>query len=125
MTQNVKMVVMDGKIIDIAFSRYQNPIPSFYSHQSLPPDIAISPQFLRERDGPTVLRVAGQAMWPFHRVMLNGKPLPTRFISRSLLEATIPPDAVAKAGTYIVTVKSEGEPLPESNRAHLVVGFRQ
>ena len=125
MTQNVKMVVMDGKVIDVAFSRYQNPIPSFYSHQSLPPEIAISPQFLRAGDGPTVLRVAGQAMWPFHRVMLNGAPLPTRFISRSLLEATIPPEMIATAGTYIVTVKSEGEPLPESNRAHLVVGFKQ
>jgi hypothetical protein len=125
MTQNVKMVVMDGKVIDIAFSRYKNPIPSFYSYQSLPPEIAIAPQFLREGDGPTVLRVAGQALWPFHRVMLNGKPLPTRFISRALLEATIPPDAIATAGTYIVTVKSEGEPLPESNRAHLVVGFKQ
>jgi hypothetical protein len=26
-------------------------------------------------------------------------------------------------GTYAVTVKVEGEPLAESNRAHLVVGF--
>ncbi|MBI4488160.1 MAG: hypothetical protein HY694_03665 [Deltaproteobacteria bacterium] len=28
------------------------------------------------------------------------------------------------AGTYIVTVKSEGEALPESHRAHLVRGFK-
>lgn len=125
MTQNVKMVVMDGKLIDIGFSRYKNPIPSFYSYQSLPSEIAIAPQFLREGDGPTVLRVSGQAMWPFHQVMLNGFALPTRFISRNLLEATIPPDAIASAGTYFVSVKSEGELLPESNRAHLVVGFKQ
>ncbi len=125
MTQNVKMVVMDGKLIDIAFSNYRNPIPSFYSNQSLPPDIQISPLFLREGDGPTTLHVAGQEMWPFHRVMLNGKPLPTTFISKSRLQAVIPPEAVAKAGTYFVTIKSEGEPLPESNRAHLTVGFRE
>src|SRR5499427_3846764 len=47
MTQNVKIVVMDGKLIDIAFKKYKNPIPSFYSYQSLPPQIAIAPQFLR------------------------------------------------------------------------------
>jgi hypothetical protein len=125
MTQNVKMVVMDGKLIDVAFSRYQNPIPSFYSYQSLPAEISISPEFLRAGDATTVLRVAGQAMWPFHRVMLNGQALPTRFISKTLLEATIPADAIKEPGTYIVMVKSEGEPLPESNRARLVVGFRQ
>jgi hypothetical protein len=125
MTQNVKMVVMDGKLIDVAFSRYQNPIPSFYSYQSLPAEISISPEFLRAGDATTVLRVAGQAMWPFHQVMLNGQPLPTRFISKTLLEATIPAGAIKEPGTYIVTVKSEGEPLPESNRARLVVGFKQ
>jgi imidazolonepropionase-like amidohydrolase len=123
-TQNVKIVVMDGKVIDTAFSNYQNPIPSFYSNQSLPPDIEISPLFLHEGDGPTTLRVNGQEMWPFHKVMLNGQALPTTFLSKNRLEATIPPEAVAKAGTYFVTIKSEGEPLPESNRAHLTVGFR-
>ena len=64
-------------------------------------------------------------MWPFHRVMLNDEPLPTSFISKSELEAIISPEAIAKAGTYIVTLKSEGEPLPESHRAHLVVGFKK
>ena len=33
-------------------------------------------------------------------------------------------EAIAKAGTYIVTLKCEGEPFPESHRAHLVVGFK-
>ena len=124
-TQNVKTVVMDGRVIDIAFRKYKNPIPSFYSYQSLPLDLSISPHFLREREGPTVLRVTGEGMWPFHRVMLNGNALPTRFISKSLLEATIQPEAIAKAGTYLVTVKGEGEALPESHRAHLVVGFQR
>lgn len=85
----------------------------------------ISPLFLRAGDGPTMLKVSGKEMWPFHRVMLNGTPLPTSFVSRELLHATIPPEAVATAGTYFVTLKSEGETLPESNRAHLTVGFKQ
>ncbi|MBI2091124.1 MAG: amidohydrolase family protein [Deltaproteobacteria bacterium] len=125
MTQNVKMVIIDGKVVDIGFKKYKNPIPSFYSYQSLPPNLEISPLFLTEGSGPTVLKVRGQGgMWPFHRVMLNGEPLPTRFVSRDELEAIISPEAIAKAGTYIVTLKCEGEPLPESNRAHLVVGYK-
>jgi hypothetical protein len=124
MTQNVKMVIMDGKVIDIGFSKYKNPIPSFYSYQSLPGEIVISPAFLREGANSTTLRVSGRDMWLFHRLMLNGEPLPTQFISKNELEAVIPPEAIVKAGTYIVTVRSEGEQLPESQRAHLIVGFR-
>ena len=124
-TQNVKMVVMDGKMIDIAFHRYKNPIASFYSYQSLPLDLEISPLFLIEGSGPTVLRVRGQGgMWPFHRVVLNGQPLPTSFNSKDELRAIIPPEAIPTAGTYIVTLKCEGEAFPESHRAHLVVGFK-
>jgi hypothetical protein len=126
MTQNVRMVVMDGKVIDVGFTKYKNPIASFYSYQSLPLDLEISPLFLIEGSGPTVLKVRGQGggMWPFHQVMLNGEPLPTSFVSKDELKATIPPEAIAKAGTYIVTLKCEGEPFPESHRAHLVVGFK-
>jgi imidazolonepropionase-like amidohydrolase len=126
MTQNVKMVVMDGKVIDIGFKKYKNPIASFYSYQSLPLDLEISPLFLIEGSGPTVLRVRGQGgMWPFHRVMLNGESLPTSFNSKDELQAIIPPEAIPTAGTYIVTLKCEGESFPESHRAHLVVGFKQ
>ena len=126
MTQNVKVVVMDGKVIDSGFTKYKNPIASFYSYQSLPLDLEISPLFLIEGSGPTVLKVRGQGggMWPFHQVMLNGEPLPTSFVSKDELKATISPEAIAKAGTYIVTLKCEGEPFPESHRAHLVVGFK-
>ena len=125
MTQNVKMVIMDGKVIDIGFKRYKNPIPSFYSFQNLPLDLEISPLFLTEGSGPTVMRVRGAGgMWPFHQVMLNGQPLPTSFVSKDELKAIISPEAIPTAGTYIVTLKCEGEPFPESHRAHLVVGFK-
>jgi hypothetical protein len=125
MTQNVKMVIMDGKVIDHQFQKYKNPIPSFYSYQSLPLHLEISPLFLIEGAGPTTLKVRGQGgMWPFHKVMLNGEPLPTSFVSKDELKAVISPEMVATAGTYIVTLKCEGEPFPESNRAHLVVGFK-
>jgi len=125
MTQNVKMVVMGGKVIDIGFKKYKNPIASFYSYQSSPLDLEISPLFLIEGSGPTTLKVRGQGgMWPFHQVILNGEPLPTSFVSKDELKAIIPPEAIAKAGTYVVTLKCEGEVFPESHRAHLVVGFK-
>jgi hypothetical protein len=125
MTQNVKMVVMDGKVIDTGFKKYKNPIPSFYSYQSLPLNLEISPLFLIERSGPTILKVRGEGgMWPFHQVLLNGEPLPTSFVSKDELKATISPEAIPHAGTYIVTLKCEGEPFPESHRAHLTVGFK-
>jgi hypothetical protein len=79
---------------------------------------------LTEGTGPTVLKVRGKGILPYHRVYLNGAPLPTRYVDKNELQATVPPEAIATAGTYIVTVKSDGEPVPESHRAHLVVGFR-
>jgi hypothetical protein len=134
-TQNVKMVVMDGEPIDIAFSNYKNPIPSFYSYQTLPTELEIWPHALLEGDGPTKLSVKGDGIWPFHRVMLkrefggifqlNATELPTRFVSKNELEAVIAPELIASPGTYTITIKSDGEILPESRRAHLIVGFRE
>ena len=60
-----------------------------------------------------------------HGVMLNGELLPTTYVSKDELKAIISPEAIAKAGAYSVTLKCEGEALPESHRAHLVVGFKQ
>jgi hypothetical protein len=124
-TQNVKLVIMDGKRVEMGFHKYKNPIPAFYAYQTLPPDIEISPLLLTAGAGPTVMSVRGRGMWPFHRVMLNGRPLPTRYVANNELEATISPEAISQPGTYIVTVRAEGEPLAESHRAHLVVGFRE
>jgi hypothetical protein len=124
MTQNVKMLIMDGRIVDTGFHKYRNPIPAFYSYQTLPREIDISPKVVTQGTQVTLV-VRGRGMWPTHRVMLNGKELETRYVKRNQIEATVPPEAIAEAGTYIVTVKSVGEPLPESYPAHLVVGFKQ
>jgi imidazolonepropionase-like amidohydrolase len=133
-TQAVKLVVMDGKVIDPAFTGHKNPIPSFYAYQTQPADLEISP-FSTLQNSPTTLRVKGEGMWPFHRVMLkrefgslfnfNSIELPTKYISKTELEAEIAPEHITEAGTYTITVKADGEIMPESNRAHLVVGFRQ
>ena len=123
MTQNVKMVVIDGEMIDIDFSKYKNPIPSFYTYQTLPKDLTIHPLRVSQGEGPITMTVKGKGMWPFHRVHLNGAPLPTTYKGKTELEATISPQDIAQAGTYVVTVKADGEPIPESHRAQLVVSF--
>jgi hypothetical protein len=133
-TQNVKIVVKDGLRVDIAFSGYNNPIPAFYSYQTLPMDLDIEPKSAIAGSGPITLRVHGEGIWPFHKVMLkrefgsllnlNAFELPTKYISKQELEAVIAPELIREPGTYTVTVKAEGEVLPESHRAHLVVGFK-
>lgn len=124
-TTNVKMVVMNGKTIDIGFHKYVNPIPEFNSWQQLSEHINVSPLSVTQGSGPTVLKVKGRGFWPFHVVLLNGRELETRFVNRNELDATIPPEAIQEAGMYKVTVKSRGEPVAESYPAPLVVGFRQ
>lgn len=134
-TQNVKKVFKDGVQQNIAFTRYKNPIPAFYSYQTIPMELEITPNAAVAGQGPITLKVKGEGVWPFHRVMLKrefgsvlnlgGTELPTRYISKTELEATITPELIAEAGTYTVTVKAEGELLPESYRAHFVVGFPQ
>jgi imidazolonepropionase-like amidohydrolase len=125
MTQNVKMVVMNGKVVDHEFHKYVNPIPEFNSWQSLPEHIVVTPYAVTQGTGPTTLTITGQGFWPFHYALLNGKELETKFISRRELQAIVPPDAVREAGMYLVTVKSRGEPVAQSNPAPFVVSFEE
>jgi len=76
-------------------------------------------------DGSPVLKVGGKGFWPFHQVLLNGKPIETKFVSRNELQAMVPADAVKDVGMYKVTVKSSGEVIAESSPAPLVVKFKQ
>ena len=124
-TTNVKTVVMNGKVVDIGFHKYVNPIPEFNSWQQLSEHIEVSPLALTQGSGPTILKVKGKGFWPFHQVLLNGHELETRFVSRGELDATVPAEAIQDVGMYKVTVKSRGEPVAESYPAPLVVRFKQ
>jgi hypothetical protein len=86
--------------------------------------IEVTPYALIEGAGPTTIKVRSKGFWPFHQVLLNGRELETRFISRNELDAIVPPDAIQNVGMYKATVKSRGEPIAESNPAPLVVGFK-
>jgi hypothetical protein len=120
-TQDVAQVVLNGEQIDIGFHKYKNPIPSFYAYQTLPREIRISPRLMTEASVPQTLTVKGAGIWPFHRIMVNGQPMSTKYVSKSELQATIPAEIAAKPGIYIVTVKSEGQAIAESNRAYFVI----
>jgi hypothetical protein len=116
--------VLYGKLVDIGFHKYVNPIPEFNSWQQLSEHIDVTPPAVTQGSGPTTLKVRGRGFWPFHQVLLNGRELETRFVSRNELDAVLPPEAIQDAGMYKVTVKSRGEPVAESNPAPLVVGFK-
>jgi imidazolonepropionase-like amidohydrolase len=124
MTQNVKMVVMNGKLVDNQFHKYVNPIPEFNSWQQLSEHIVVTPYAVAQGSGPTTLKVTGKGFWPFHQVLLNGKELETKFVSRTELDAIVPPEAIVNVGMYLVTVKSRGEPVAQSNPAPFVVSFK-
>jgi hypothetical protein len=122
-TQNVKLVVMNGKVVEHEFTGYVNPIPEFNSWQQLSTTIEVAPAMITQGTAAT-LKVSGKGFWPFHRVLINGRELETRFISRSELQAVLPADVVSEVGMYKVTVWSSGEMIAESNPAPLVVKFK-
>jgi amidohydrolase family protein len=123
MTQNVKLVILNGKVVDHQFHKYVNPIPEFNSWQSLPEHIVVTPYAVTQGTGPITVSIKGKGFWPFHYALLNGKELETKFISRRELQAVIPADAIREPGMYLVTVKSRGEPVAQSNPAPFVVSF--
>ena len=124
MTQNVKMVVKDGQLMDPAFTGQINPIPELNSWETMPERIVVLPEALTQGEGPTELTVYGDGIWPHHQIFINEQPLETRYISTEELRATLPAEMVADVGMYKVTVRSKGEPNPQSMPAALVVGFR-
>jgi adenine deaminase len=124
MTQNVKMVVMNGQPVDTGFhADWRNPIPSPLPAYSIPWDIEISPVAVDQNTGPTVLKVKGKGMRRYHKVTLNGKELETRFV-QGALEAVIPRVAIGNAGLYAVRVISPRASGGRSHPARLIVRFK-
>jgi len=124
--QNVKLVVLDGKIIDNAFHANQkNPIPNIRPWRSTPRDIAITPHSISQGSATTIKVSTRRGFDRFHKVTLNGKELETRFLSQTELEATIPPQALKEAGTYTVMVIGEGDFASKSAPAYLIVSFKK
>ena len=124
--QNVKLVVLDGKIIDNAFhSNHKNPIRNVRPWRATPRDIAITPHSISQGSAATIKVSARRGFDRFHKVTLDGKELETRFVSTSEIEATIPPQVTKDAGTYTIMVVGEGDFASKSAPAYLIVSFKK
>jgi hypothetical protein len=125
--QNVKMVIKGGEVVDTSFhADHKNPIPNVRAWRPTPKDIRLTPHRIVQGAGPTTLKVtANNGFLRFNRVLLNGQELETRFVSKTELEAVIPAQAVAEAGTYTVGVISPGDFTSKSGPAYLIVSFKK
>jgi Amidohydrolase family len=125
--QNVKLVMLGGKIVDHEFhASYKNPIPAIRPWRATPLEIEISPRSLAQGSGPATLKVTAQRGFDrFHRVMLNGKELETRLVGPGELEATIPPHLTKDVGTYPVVVVGQGDFASKSAPTYFIVSFKQ
>jgi hypothetical protein len=126
-TQNIKMVMLGGKIADTDFhANYKNPIPDPHPWRATPRQIDIFPRLIVQGSGPATLTVTtNRGFGRYHKVTLNGKELETRFVSGSELQAVIPPAAMSDAGTYPVTVIGQGDFASTSAPTYLIISFKK
>jgi adenine deaminase len=69
-TQNVKMLIMNGKLADTRFnSDYKNPIPSPDPWKVIPRNIEVSPPSIPQGSGTTVVTITAERLQPYHRVL--------------------------------------------------------
>lgn len=123
--QNVTLVVQAGKVIDREFhANYKNPIPAIRPWRSTPQEIEIAPRSLAQHSAGTLKISARRGFDKFHKVMLNGKELETKFVSASELEATVPAQLTKEIGTYPLTVVSQGDFASRSAPAYFIVSFK-
>jgi len=124
--QNVKMVVLNGEVVDTDFhADYKNPIPNIRPWRATPRDIEISPRSIAQGSTATIKVSTRRGFDRFHKVTLNGKELETRFISAGEIEATVPQQAINEAGTYTVVVVGQGDFASKSAPAYLIVSFKK
>jgi amidohydrolase family protein len=124
--QNVKLVVLGGKVVDHEFhANYKNPIAAVRAWRATPLEIEISPRSLAQGASGILKVTARQGFDRFHRVTLNGKMLETRLVSPSELEATIPLQLTKEVGTYPIMVVGQGDSASKSAPSYFIVSFKQ
>lgn len=125
-TQNVKTVVLGGKVVDHDFhANYRNPIPAIRAWRATPLEIEISPRAVTQGSGAATIKVTARRGFDrFHRVMINGKEVATRFVNATELEAIVPPQMTRDAGSYPVMVVGQGDSASKSAPSYLIVSFK-
>jgi imidazolonepropionase-like amidohydrolase len=124
-TQNVKWVMLGGKVVDHEFhANYHNPIPAIRAWRATPQNIEIEPRALAQGSSGTIKITTRRGFDKFHKVTLNGKPLETRFVSPTELDAVVPADLTKNAGTYPIVVVGQGDYASRSTPAYFIVSFK-
>jgi hypothetical protein len=125
-TQNVKWVMLGGKVIDHEFhANYHNPIPAIRAWRATPQNIEIEPRALAQGSSGTIKITTRRGFDKFHKVTLNGKQLETRFVSPTELDAVVTADLTKNAGTYPIVVVGQGDYASRSAPAYFIVSFKQ
>jgi len=126
-TQNVRLVVLDGKIVDHEFhANFKNPIPAIRPWRATPQQIDISPRAAMQGSGATTVKISTRRGFDrFHKATFAGKGLETRFVSPSELEAVVPAELVTKVGTYPIVVVGQGDYASQSAPAYFIVSFKK
>ena len=123
--QNVKQVVLGGKVVDREFhANYKNPIPAIRAWRATPQEIDVTPRSLAQGAGGTIKVTARRGFDKFHKVMFNGKELETRFVSATELEASVPAQLTKDVGTYPVLVVGQGDSASRSAPAYFIVSYK-
>ena len=123
--QNVKLVVLGGKVVDHEFhATYKNPISAVRAWRATPQDIEISPRSFTQGMSGILKVTARRGFDRFHKVTLNGRTLETRFLNPNELEAIIPPQLTKDVGTYPVIVVGQGDFASKSAPSYFIVSFK-
>jgi hypothetical protein len=123
--QNVKLVVLGGKVVDREFhANYKNPIVAIRAWRATPQEIDVIPRSLVQGASGTIKVTARRGFDKFHKVMFNGKELETRFVSASELEASVPAQLTKEIGTYPVLVVGQGDSASRSAPAYFIVSYK-
>ena len=126
-TQNVKLVMLGGKIVDHEFhAKHKNPIPAIRAWRATPQEIELSPRSVVQGSGAATVKITARRGFDrFHKATLAGKELETRFISPGEIEATVPPALTKQAGTYPLIVVGQGDSASKSAPAYFIVSFKK
>ena len=126
-TQNVRLVVLAGKIVDHEFhANFKNPIPAIRPWRATPQQIDISPRAVTQGSAATTINISTRRGFDrFHKATFDGKELETRFMSPSELEAVVPPELIKKIGTYPIVVVGQGDSVSHSAPAYFIVSFKK
>lgn len=128
-TKNIASVIKDGNVLDTSYDPcFTNPLPSprkLETHANrIPVLTAVDPFVIREGTATDVdLQVTGSFFARHASVRVNGRRIPTRFVSPSELRATVPASLVSLAGTVPLTVDNPPPDGGESIPVYLLVTY--